>query len=38
MSFPKNFTLDELTITNTGYYNIPQGMPLTYLARLANDI
>ena len=38
MSFPKNFTLDELTITNTGYYNIPQGMPLTYLARLANNV
>ena len=38
MSFPKNFNLNELTITNTGYYNIPEGMPLTYLARLANNV
>lgn len=38
MSFPKNFTLDELTITNTGYNNIPDGIELTYLSRLANNV
>ena len=38
MSFPKNFTLDELTTTNTGFYNIPDGIELTYLSRLANNV